>query len=156
MNLTQHFTKEDFEKSNTARRLGIDNTIPHILMNDAALTAEFMEGTRAYLSKKANKDIPVVVSSAYRCPALNKAIGSVDTSDHPKMGAVDFIAPEFGTPYEICKALEPALDELGIAQIIFEFDSWVHVSRLPQSKVLNRILTVNKKGTTIGIIRNNT
>lgn len=150
MQLSEHFTKEDFEKSNTAKRLSIDNTIPADLLQDAILTAAFMEKIRVYLSAVADKEIPIIVSSAYRCSALNKAIGSASTSDHPRMLAVDFIAPSFGSPYAICKAIEAVLDDLSIGQLLQE-GTWVHVSRNQQISRSNRALTLRGTGFIQGI-----
>jgi zinc D-Ala-D-Ala carboxypeptidase len=150
MKLSQNFTTEEFEKSNTALRRGIDNSIPKELLDEAMKTASMMENIRLYLSTKANKTIPIKVSSAYRCLELNRIIGSLDTSDHILMKAVDFEAPEFGTPYEVCKSLVPVMDDLGIGQIIYE-QTWVHVSSKKPDKLLNRILTVQGKSYTVGI-----
>jgi zinc D-Ala-D-Ala carboxypeptidase len=150
MKLSQNFTTEEFEKSNTALRRGIDNSIPKELLDEAMKTASMMENIRLYLSTKANKTIPIKVSSAYRCLELNRIIGSLDTSDHILMKAVDFEAPEFGTPYEVCKSLVPVMDALGIGQIIYEH-TWVHVSSKKPDKLLNRILTVQGKSYTVGI-----
>ena len=150
MKLSQNFTQEEFEKSDTALRRGIDNSIPKELLDEATKTASMMENIRLYLSTKANKPIQINVSSAYRCLDLNRAIGSMDTSDHILMKAVDFEAPEFGTPYQICLALVSVMDDLGIAQIIQEH-TWVHVSSRVPAKVLNRVLTLRGKSYVVGI-----
>jgi hypothetical protein len=53
----------------------------------------------------------MLISSGYRCLALNRAIGSSDTSDHIKAMAADFRAPAFGSPLEVSKALLAAAGE---------------------------------------------
>lgn len=141
MKLTQHFTVEEFTASSTAARLGIDNSLPATMLPQAQATAEMMERIRSFLSERAGEDIPVSPSSGYRCPALNRAIGSSDTSDHPKMMAVDFRAPKFGSPLAVCRALVPHMTELGIGQLIYEH-TWVHVSSRAPDKAINRVLTV--------------
>lgn len=141
MKLTQHFTVEEFTASSTAARLGIDNSLPAALLTQANLTAQMMERIRSFLSGRAGEDIAVLTSSGYRCLALNRAIGSSDTSDHPRMMAVDFKAPKFGSPLAVCKALVPHMTELGIGQLIYEH-TWVHVSSRVPDKAINRVLTV--------------
>lgn len=151
MNLSTHITEKEFTTSGDAARLGIDNALPAALLAEAVLTAGMGERIRAYLSKKAGKDVPILISSGYRCLALNRALKSKDDSDHPKARALDFRAPAFGTPYEVCKALEPALDELGIGQLIYEH-TWVHAGRTARENPADKVITVNGKGYAVGII----
>ena len=51
---------------------------------------------------------PVLISSGYRSPKLNKAIGGSSTSAHMSGLAADFSCPGFGTPLAICKELQAA------------------------------------------------
>ena len=150
MKLSAHFDLSEFTASDTAARLGIDNDLPIDLIAQAKKTAEMLEGIRYYLGDIAAKPVPILVSSGYRCPALNEAIGSTG-ADHPRMMAIDFKAPAFGSPLEVCRALAPAVDVLKIGQIIYEFGSWIHVSTRIPDKIINRIITINKRGTFAGI-----
>lgn len=154
MQLSEHFTLEDFERSTTAQKLGIDNTLPPELLNEAIMTAQFAEGVRAALSAQASRDVPMIVSSGYRCPALNAARGGQKKSDHMAMLAIDFVAPKFGSPYEIAKFLAGKLDALDIGQLIFEGVNgvrWVHISRKPTEKLVNRVITISDAGKALGI-----
>jgi zinc D-Ala-D-Ala carboxypeptidase len=153
MKLTPHFTLEEFTRSDTAARLGIDNRLPPQLMWSAEETAHLMERIRAYLSDLAKRDIPIEVTSGYRCSALNQAIGSKPSSDHVRMLAVDFKVPEFGSPYAVAEALRPAVHGLQIGQLIYEFGSWVHVSTRITDLPINRILTITSRGTSPGILK---
>ena len=88
MSISKHFTLNELMKSQTALRLGLDNTPD----NDAleALTAlceNVLEPVREHYG------LPVVVSSGYRSPAVNKAIGSKSTSQHTKGEAADIEIP---------------------------------------------------------------
>ena len=56
------------------------------------------------------------------------------------------------TPYQVCQALLPKLDEFGIGQIINEL-TWVHVSTRPVAKPINRIITIDGRGTRAGILQ---
>lgn len=145
MNLSPHFTLQEFTASDTAARRGFDNSLPTELIGSARVTAEMMEKIRAHLG-----GVPIHITSGYRCPDLNRAVGSSGTSDHLKAAACDFRAPAFGTPLDICRSLVPMMSVLGIGQIIYEF-TWVHVSTRTPDKIINRVLTVNGKGYVPGI-----
>jgi hypothetical protein len=143
--MTPHFSLEEFTQSDTADRLGIDNTLPEILHDNARKTLEMMERIRFHI------DAPITITSGYRCEALNQAIGSKPTSDHTLAFAVDFKAPKAGKPYEIAKDLAGVIDVIGIGQLILEFGSWVHVSLARPDKAINRIITIDKTGVRAGI-----
>jgi len=151
MNLSPHFTADEFTASDTAERLCIDNSLPIALLDNARGTAAMLERIRGHLSSIKGKEVPIVLTSGYRCPALNQAIGSRDTSDHRNAKAADFKAPTFGTPFEVCKALAPVIDVLGIGQLIYE-RSWIHVSTRTPDKVINRIITVAGRDYVAGIV----
>jgi len=151
MNLSPHFTIEEFTNSDTAARLDIDNSLPIDLLGNARATAAMLERMRGHLSSINGKEVPIVLTSGYRCPMLNKAIGSTDRSDHIRAQAADFKAPAFGKPYEVCKALAPVIDVLGIGQLIHEH-GWIHCSTRTPDKVINRIITVAGRDYVAGIV----
>ncbi|MEB0233348.1 D-Ala-D-Ala carboxypeptidase family metallohydrolase, partial [Undibacterium sp. 10I3] len=62
--------------------------------------AEFFEQVRHALG-----DVPVLISSGYRCPRLNQLVGGQPDSAHLQGLAADFKAPAYGTPCEICQHL---------------------------------------------------
>lgn len=145
MKLSANFTLQEFTASDTAARRGIDNTLPDELLSAALQTAQMLERIRAVLGA------PVIISSGYRCLALNREIGSKDNSDHVRALAADIKVPSFPSPYHVCKALSLNLDGLGIGQLIHEFGSWVHVSTRTPDKVVNRVLTIDRSGTRVGV-----
>jgi hypothetical protein len=123
MNISEHFTLEEFVFSEAAARLGLQN-IPNA--EDTAnlkLTAAFMESIRTLLGDK-----PIIVHSAYRSVELNTALGGVGTSAHLHGLACDFICPAFGTPAEVARKILNS--GLIYDQLILEY-GWVHVG-LPQ------------------------
>lgn len=152
MRLTPHFSLEEFTASDQAVRHGIDNTLPAQYANNALLTAQMMERIRSFLSERAGHEVPITVTSGYRCPELNTVAGGSERSDHMRMMAVDFRAPGFGTPRDICKALAPAVIELQIGQLILEYGSWVHVSIAMADKAVNRVITRTADGYNVGIV----
>ena len=143
--LSAHLTVAEFTESDTAARLGIDNSLPDELLEAAQATGAMLERVRAALGTA------MLVSSGYRCKALNHAIGSGPGSDHPKAEALDFRSPDFGKPLAICQALEPKLIELGIGQLIFEH-TWVHISTRAPVNPANAVLTLAGTGYVEGIV----
>lgn len=145
--LTEHFTLEEMTASQTASRMGINNVPPEGSQERKNLqrTAELMEKVRIILGEK-----PVLISSGYRCPQVNAACGGSSTSAHMSGLAVDFTCPGFGTPRDICHMLEPHMTELGIDQLIYEFESWVHLG-LSASDPRYMAMTIDNSGTHTGI-----
>ncbi len=143
--LTEHFSLEEFTDSQTAARHGITNVPVAGSHTDDNLrrTAVLMEKVRTLLGH------PVLISSGYRSPKVNKLVGGSDNSAHTHGLAVDFTCPGFGTPLAICLELEDHMVELGIDQLIHEYKTWVHLG-LRVSKPRHQALTIDKKGTRPG------
>jgi hypothetical protein len=148
MKLTPHFSLAELTASSTAARLGLDNTPPQELLPPLILTAEMLERIRSTLG------CPVIVTSGYRGPALNRAVGGVTSSDHTRGRAADIVAPGYGSPYQVAKTLAPLVSVLGIGQLILEGINgkrWVHVSTAVPEKVANRVITITDAGLQLGI-----
>ena len=144
--LTEHFTLEEFIDSQTAARKGLNN-VPALGSPERAnltRTAETMEKGRALLGDK-----PILISSGYRSPQVNAAVGGSKSSAHMSGLAVDFSCPGFGTPKAICKKLEPHMKALGVDQLIHEYDTWVHLG-LTQGAPRHMAMTIDNKGTRTG------
>jgi len=144
--LTPHFTLEEFTDSQTAARNGIPN-VPSVNSQEyknLQRTAETMELVRTKLGDK-----PILISSGYRSPQVNAAVGGSKNSAHMSGLAVDFSCPGFGTPKQICKKLEPIMKEFGIDQLIHEYDTWVHLG-LTNGAPRHMALTIDNKGTRNG------
>ena len=131
--LTAHFALE--ELSTTLHR-GIDNTPPPDVVANLRRTAEQMERVRAILG-----DHPVTVSSGYRSPALNRAVGGAPRSAHLQGQAVDFNCYGFGSSLAVCRAI--AASDLAFDQLIEE-GNWAHVSFDPRLR--GQILTKRPGG----------
>jgi zinc D-Ala-D-Ala carboxypeptidase len=144
--LTPHFTLEEFTDSQTAARKGIPNVPPVGSPERANLkrTADVMEEVRSLLNNHR-----VLISSGYRSPAVNAAVGGSKSSAHMSGLAADFSCPDFGTPRQICKELEPHMKKLGIDQLIYEYDSWVHLG-LTGGTPRHMAMTIDNKGTRSG------
>jgi hypothetical protein len=117
LSLTKNFTIAEASFSEYATRHGIDNSIPEELMPNIHRQAELMEKIRYELNT------PIHITSWYRCPELNQAIGGALASFHKLGLACDFIS-SFGSPVEICKVILKAGIEFD--QLLDE-GTWVHV-----------------------------
>lgn len=129
MRLTEHFALEEFTHSEIAARRGLDNTPDAETIERLKATASGMEDVRGLLS------VPVTVLSGYRSVKVNSAVGGSQSSQHMKGEACDFIAPSFGTPQEICRAILDSTIEFD--QLIYE-GTWAHISfsETPRHSVL--------------------
>lgn len=141
--LSPHFSLAELMVSESAARLGIDNTPPVDMVANLEQTALKLEAVRALLGNKS-----IIVISGYRCPLLNSAVKGSDKSAHMKGLAADFISPKYGSPLDICKAI--ANSPLIFDQLIYEYGRWVHLG-FSKFKARKQILTVDKYGTRTGL-----
>ena len=146
--LSKHFSLGEFTKSQTASRLGIDNTPPdHVKKNLKLLAEAVLEPVRSHFGK------PVRISSGYRSLPLNEAVGSKPSSQHIRGEAADFEIP--GIPN-----LEVAIwisKHLQYDQVIWEYGSvkdpaagCVHCSYKKEGN-RNIVLTIMDNVTTKGL-----
>lgn len=82
----KHFTFGEFEDSEKARELGIDNRLPELA---EAHVVELVDILLDPLREAWGG--PLVVSSGYRCPELNRAVGGSETSAHLAGWAADLV-----------------------------------------------------------------
>jgi len=142
--LSEHFTLQEFTASQTAAREGIPNQPNAHELENLKKTAAVMEKVRTILGSK-----PIMISSGYRGPQLNAAVGGATNSAHCFGLAADFTCPGFGDDHDICLKLEPHMKELGIDQLIWEYDQWVHLG-LTEGTPRYQCLTINNSGTRTG------
>lgn len=71
------FSIAELIRSDTARRLGIDNTPSDEIKKNLTLFIE-----KVLDPIREDWGSPIIVSSGYRCPELNNAVGGVKTSGH--------------------------------------------------------------------------
>lgn len=121
MKLSTHFTLAEMTISQTAERKGLDNDPPIEILAALKRTALGLETVRMLLGA------PIIITSGYRSPAVNRAVGGSKSSQHLKGEAADIIVPGFGTPAEVVKAIV-GHNEIPFDQCILEFGRWVHIS----------------------------
>ena len=78
MNLTKHFTLSELCNSETAARKGLDNHPTDETISQLKYTCAGLERIRQITNAA------IVVTSGYRSPAVNQAIGGKVTSQHCK------------------------------------------------------------------------
>ena len=138
MNLSPNFTLD--ELTHTDHRQ-FDNTPNASEMANLVRLAAFLEEVKTVLGGK-----PIMVNSAFRCKAVNDAVGSKDSSQHRVGTACDFRVPSM-TPDEVVKAVIGS--GIGYDQLIREFDRWTHIS-VPSTAGDNprrQVLIIDKTGT---------
>lgn len=80
----KYFNINELCRSNTAVRLGIDNSPSELIRtNLEALVEHVLDPLRAKWGA------PIIVTSGYRCAALNKAVGGATSSQHMNGMAAD-------------------------------------------------------------------
>ena len=120
MNLSAHVTLKEFQVSGIATLRNLNNQMNESQIASAKLLCEnVFEPLRIYLN------IPIKISSGFRCVQLNKMIKGSSTSQHTKGEAMDIKIDAKG--FHFIK------DKLDFDQLIWEFGNdenpqWVHVS----------------------------
>lgn len=123
----KYFTISEFERSETAARMGIDNRVPtEARANLIALTDHVLDPLREAWGK------PIIVTSGYRSYAANKAVGGVATSSHLTGRAADITT---GNPTDNRRLYQLAQD-LGLPYFELigkKYDyKWLHISYNPE------------------------
>lgn len=140
MQLSEHFTLEELIASDTAARLGIDNSPSPVIIENLKRLCTLLEDVRHAVGK------PIRISSGYRCSKVNRAVGSKETSQH-LLGCAADIKVQGVTVDELMKAIIGA--GIKFDQLIREFNSWVHISipNTPADKPRHSMLIIDNKGT---------
>ena len=147
MQLSKHFTLEEFEKSQTATRKGIKNKAGSgEIKNLGDLCYNVLEPCRAKFDK------PIRISSGYRSEELCVAIGSKKTSQHALGMAVDMEIPSESN-LKVALWLQNNVD---FDQLILEYytgeanSGWIHVS-YQEGNNRKQVLTFDGKSYTNGL-----
>ena len=149
MQLSKHFKLEEFEKSMTAIRKGIENKAGSgEIKNLTDLCYTVLEPVRAKFDK------PVIINSGFRSLEVNRKLGSSDSSQHTKGQAVDFeIAGKANI--QVAYWVEANCD---FDQLILEFykpddgqAGWIHVSYNEKGANRKQVLTFDGKSYTNGL-----
>lgn len=125
--LSDNFDLFTMCQSDTAGENGIQNIPgdPEVIANLSALCRNVLEPALAHF------DLPLCITSGYRCPRLNRAVGGLDTSQHLSGEAADIMMAGLRND-ELARWI---IDNTAFDEVILEkFDpacgeyGWVHVS----------------------------
>ncbi len=134
MLISPHFTYEEMTVSQVAAREGLDNDPPADARANLQLLCNALEQVRALFGT------PIIVSSGYRSPAVNRLIGGAPTSKHLQGLAADFTVFEV-SPREVVRRVSESA--IAFDQLILEFDRWVHLAVVPGTP-RRQVLTIRK------------
>ena len=124
MQLSEHFTLSAMTRSDTAELNHIDNTPSQAVIDNLhALCRNVLEPARVAFGA------PIYITSGYRCPALNTAVGGKPTSQHLRGEAADLQV----RGVKNLRKLYNAIKEHGVFdQLLYETNQagakWIHVS----------------------------
>ena len=128
MKLSENLSLAECLKSKTATRLGINNE-----PDDEWVVENLREiAERVFQPCRDHFGVPIFVSSGYRSPDLNRAIGGSKRSQHMERRALDLDCDVYGsiTNSELFNYIR---ENLEFDQMVWEFGdddnpNWVHVS----------------------------
>lgn len=131
--MAKYFTVYEFIKSDTAKKLNIDNTPNEEQMDNILELMKVMDKIRErwtdYCEQNYLQNPEIIVNSGYRCNDLNEAVGGSKTSAHKIGSACDFEAKN-GHNSDLFKVVQQTLYDEGIMwdQLIDENDgAWIHL-----------------------------
>jgi len=142
LKLSKNFSLNELTKSQTAIRMGIDNTSDtEQLVNLVVLVQQVLQPCREQFGS-------ISINSGLRVLELNQAIGSSDKSQHINGEAADFEAYLISNR-RLAEWIEEKLD---FDQLILEYpgpdprDGWVHCSYKRDGSNRKQVLTAVKEG----------
>jgi hypothetical protein len=146
MQLTTNFSLHELTKSETALRMGFDNTPGEAETEALRLLCEkVLQPVRDHYGKG------VKVNSGYRSPESNAAVGGSKTSDHCKGMAADIEIPGVAN----AELAQWIMDNLEYTQLILEFytpgipdSGWVHISFDPSNLKMQELTATKVAGKT--------
>lgn len=146
MQLSKNFTLAELCKSEVAIRRNIDNTPSEKVKNNLQILVNNV------LQPLRDKFGPVTITSGYRSPAVNTAVGGSPVSDHCLGMAADIEIVGVDNK----KLAEHIRDNFKFTQLILEFytegdpdSGWVHVSYDKDDLKCNVLRAVKENGKTV-------
>ncbi len=128
MKLSKNLSLNEVIKSNTAERKGIDNSPNEThLVNLKYLAEQVFQPVREHFGA------PIYISSGYRSPALNEAIGGSPRSFHSHGMALDLDQDGRNNGVSNADVFFFIKENLPFSELIWEFGTednpnWVHVA----------------------------
>jgi zinc D-Ala-D-Ala carboxypeptidase len=147
MQLSANFSLHEMSKSETALRMGFDNTPTKEAEAHLKLLCDnILQPVRNHYGKG------VKINSAYRSPESNAAVGGSKTSDHCRGMAADIEIPGVAN----AELAEYIKNNYKFTQLILEFytpgipdSGWVHVSYDPDNLKKQCLTATKQNGKTV-------
>lgn len=146
MQLSKNLSLAEVIRSESAKRKGISNTPNEEHLKQLTLLAQYV-----FQPIRDHFLVPIHISSGYRSPELNKAVGGSSTSQHSKGQAIDIDNDNSKiTNKQIFEFIKNNLD---FDQLIWEFGNeanpdWVHVSYVKGKNRKQILKAIKKNGKT--------
>ena len=135
-----YFSIGELSQSATADRLAIDNTPPHAARTMLTILVEqLLDPIRRRYGA------PIIITSGYRCPALNTAVGGVANSHHIVGCAADVTTGSIEQNKQLFALIieMQTTHAIRFTQLIAENDyRWLHISYVP-GMLRNQIIDIN-------------
>jgi zinc D-Ala-D-Ala carboxypeptidase len=138
--LSEHFTLAEMTRSQMAKRHGIDNTPNDMQLENLKTLAKGMELVRTKLDS-----LPIIISSGFRCEALNDLLKSKRTSKHIAGLACDFTCDRYSHVERVFDVIRES--SIPFDQLILEYNSWIHIAfPVEGDEPRRQVLTIDKSG----------
>ena len=143
--LSKNFKLHEFTDSEKATKLGVDNLAQltqQNYINIEALCVNVLQKVRDMI------EVPIHVSSGFRCRLVNKAAGGVSKSQHTKGEAADiYLIPAESKGWTLWDVLKLIVRHTDFDQLIWETrpngSKWIHVSFVTYRKNRHNKLRTN-------------
>ena len=134
--ISKNFSFSEFEESDLARKLHIQNVITTTEVRDSvkALVLNVLQPLRDAWGG------PLEINSGYRTPKLNEAVGGVPTSQHAKGEAADVMCTDPVALARLAIQLELPFDQMIL------YPSFVHFSHRLDGKQRGQVLYAKSYG----------
>ena len=124
MNLTTHFTLEEFNKTSKIEYQEENANKATTFLQSILKVAAELEKPRNFFARK------IIIFSGFRCPDLNKAVGGSPNSQHMTGQAADFTMKDFEDPQGLSFVFEWCAKNTDYGQLILETPegrpAWIH------------------------------
>lgn len=155
--MSKYFQLEQFLRSGKAQALGgaalkeQQNPPADVRYNIEQLATNVLDKIRE------RWNAPIYISSGYRCPTVNSAVGGSKTSQHCNGQAADFSAATEAQNKQLMQVILQMVNDgyLDVDQIINEYPKangtpdWIHVSYKANGKNRNSFLVIGNKSNNV-------
>lgn len=134
--ISKNFNINEFLESQTATRKGYKEQFTpsdEVIDNIIVLVTKLIQPLRDILTDDGTLNGSIIVSSGYRCPRLNRAIGGKPTSQHQTGMAADLVYYENGVKlnkklFDILLRSKLLYDQCIMEHGTLNDPAWIHLS----------------------------